>query len=124
MAQGVGIDIIEVNRIEKLIKDSGRFKQRIYTKKEVEYCEARKNKAQNYAARFAAKEAFLKAIGTGWRSGVSFREIEVVNDEQGKPEIHLHGNTKKITREKHFMNIQLSLSHVKEMAVAVVIVEM
>ena len=109
---------------EKLIKDSDRFKQRIYTKKEVEYCEARKNKAQNYAARFAAKEAFLKAIGTGWRSGVSFREIEVVNDEQGKPEIHLHGNTKKITREKHFMNIQLSLSHVKDMAVAVVIVEM
>lgn len=124
MAHGVGIDIIEVNRIEKLITSSDRFKQRIYTQNEVDYCEARKNKAQNYAARFAAKEAFLKAIGTGWRSGVAFREIEVVNDEQGKPEIHLHGRTKKITQDRHIKNIQLSLSHVKELAVAVVVVEM
>jgi holo-[acyl-carrier protein] synthase len=123
MAHGVGIDIIEVSRIEKLISSSNRFKQRIYTQREVDYCEARKNKAQNYAARFAAKEAFLKAIGTGWRSGVAFREIEVLNNEQGKPEIHLHGHTKKIVQEIHIKSTQLSLSHIKEIAVAVVVVE-
>ena len=123
MAHGVGIDIIEVSRIKKLITSSDRFKQRIYTQNEADYCEARKNKAQNYAARFAAKEAFLKAIGTGWRGGVAFREIEVVNDKQGKPEIRLSGNTKKIAQKKHIKDIQLSLSHVKELAVAVVVVE-
>ena len=123
MAVGVGVDIIEVKRIEKLITNSNRFKLRVYTEKEIEYCEARKNSTQNYAARFAAKEAFLKAIGTGWRKGVAFREIEVVNDEIGKPEIVLHGKTRIIAEEKPIKSIQVSLSHVKELAVAVVVVE-
>lgn len=123
MTVGIGIDIIEVKRIGKLVTGSSRFRQRIYTQNEVSYCEAKKNKDQNYAARFAAKEAFLKAIGTGWRKGVAFREIEVVNDEHGKPEIVLYGETKKIAGEKLIKSIQVSVSHIKELAVAVVVVE-
>ena len=123
MTVGIGIDIIEVKRIGKLITGSSRFRQRIYTQNEVSYCEAKKNKDQNYAARFAAKEAFLKALGTGWRKGVAFREIEVVNDEHGRPEIVLYGETKKIAEKKLIKSIQVSVSHIKELAVAVVVVE-
>ena len=123
MIIGIGIDIIEVARIERLLTKQNRFQKRIYTEKEIAYCEMKKNNAQNYAARFAAKEAFLKAIGTGWRQGVAFREIEVVNNPQGKPEIFLSGKTKEIADNLGITNIQVSLSHLKDYAIAVVTAE-
>ena len=121
---GIGIDIIEVARMEKQISDGGSsFQKRIFTENEITYCEQKRNKAQHYAARFSAKEAFFKAIGTGWRNGLTWKEIEVLNDDLGKPNIFLHGKTKQFIEDNHIKNIHLSLSHLKETAVAVVILE-
>jgi len=123
MVYGIGIDMIEVKRIEKQISAGPRFVERIFTSREVDYCERKKNKAQNYAARFAAKEAFLKAVGTGWRKGLAFKEIEVINDELGKPEIMLYGKAKKFAEERKIVNIQVSITHLKENASAIVTLE-
>ena len=119
----MGTDIIEVKRIERLLSKQERFKERIFTRGEIEYCEQKKNNVQNYAARFAVKEALLKAIGTGWREGVAFKEIEVKNNEKGKPELVLSGTAKTITEEMGVTNIQVSISHLKDLAIGVVILE-
>jgi holo-[acyl-carrier protein] synthase len=123
MIVGIGTDIIEVGRIEKLLSKQERFKKRIFTQGEIEYCEQKANNVQNYAARFAVKEALLKAIGTGWREGVTFKEIEVVNNEKGKPELVLSGTVKRITEELGVTNIQVSISHLKDLAIGFVILE-
>ncbi|MGD8539594.1 MAG: holo-ACP synthase [Candidatus Aminicenantes bacterium] len=123
MIIGIGTDIIEVKRIERLLEKQKRFKERIFTPDEIEYCEHKTNSAQNYAARFAVKEAFLKAIGTGWREGVTFKEIEVVNNEKGKPELFLSGKAKTISEEMGATNIQVSISHLKDLAIGFVILE-
>ena len=123
MIYGIGIDIIEVNRIQKLISRGARYQKRIFTENEIEYCESKKNKEQNYAARFAAKEAFMKAIGTGWTSGQAFNQIEIVNDVRGKPEIKLYEKSKKYVDNLGLSNIQVSLSHIRDFAIAIVIAE-
>lgn len=125
MIVGIGIDIIEVARIEKQVEaESNSFIKKIFTNNEIEYCETKiKNKAQNYAARFAAKEAFFKALGTGWRDGLSWKDIEIENDELGKPAIFVNGKSKKLIEEKSISKIHVSLSHIKAIAVAVVILE-
>lgn len=122
MIIGIGTDITEVNRIAQSIA-SLNFKQKVFSAHEINYCEAKINKAENYAARFAAKEAFFKALGTGWRGGVAFNEVEIINDELGKPIINLIGETAKIYISKNIKTIHVSLSHVKEMAIATVILE-
>lgn len=125
MIFGIGIDIIEVSRIERQIsKEKSSFVSKIFTEQEIEYCERKiKNKAQNYAARFAAKEAFFKAMGTGWRDGLSWKEIEIENNELGKPDLVLSGKSKQLAEENQISKIHVSLSHIKETAVAVVILE-
>jgi holo-[acyl-carrier protein] synthase len=123
MIFGVGIDNIEVKRIKKQIDDSTKFKEKIFTTKEIEYCESKKNYAESFAARFAAKEAFLKAIGTGWSNGLQFKDIEILNDKKGKPIIHLQGKAKQIILDNEINNIQVSLSHLKEIATAIIILE-
>ena len=123
MIFGIGTDLIEVKRIEKLVERSGRFRDRVFTRKEIEYCERKKNKACSYAARFAAKEAFFKALGTGWRKGVAFKDVEVINKPSGKPELVLYGRSKELTEQNHIKNIHVSLSHVSEFAHSVVILE-
>ena len=125
MIFGIGIDIIEVARIQKQIdSESNSFLKKIFTDKEIEYCESKiKNKAQNFAARFAAKEAFFKALGTGWRDGLSWKDVEIENDELGKPNILLSGKSKKNIQENSISKIHVSLSHINEIAVAVVILE-
>lgn len=123
MIFGTGIDLIEVGRIKKQVEKGKRFSKRIFTQKEIEYCEQKRNRAQNYAARFAAKEAFLKAIGTGWRNGMKFKDIEIVNNELGKPEIVLYGRAKSFAEENGLKNIQVSLSHLKDLAGAMVVIE-
>jgi len=123
MIAGLGIDMIEVERVaEKIGKEAG-FRELVFSKKEIEYCEAKANKFEHYAARFAAKEAFLKAIGTGWASGTAFNEIEVFNDANGKPEIMLHGQTAITVAAMGNKKISVSLSHLKAIASAVVIIE-
>ncbi len=122
MIFGVGIDIIEVNRIEKSLK-SDSFKNRVFTSKEINYCENRSGSFQSYAARFAAKEAFFKALGSGWRDGMAWTEIEIINNELGKPEFTFYGKTKSILNEKKITKSHVSLSHIKETATAYVLLE-
>ena len=123
MVFGVGMDLIEVARIDKQVSAGRRFVDRIFTEREISYCQGKKNSAQNYAARFAAKEAFLKAVGIGWQKGLAFKDVEVVNDSLGKPELVLHGKAQELVEKHHITNIQVSLTHLKEMAGAVVILE-
>ena len=124
MIFGVGIDIIEVSRIQKeLLKENNRFRDRVFTKNEIEYCEPIATKAQNYAARFAAKEAFFKALGSGWSNGFAWTEVEIARNENGKPYIITCGKVKEFLEQKQIANIQISLSHIKETATAIVILE-
>jgi holo-[acyl-carrier protein] synthase len=120
---GTGTDIIEIERIERQISTDAGFKEKIFTKREIAYCESMRNKSQHYAVRFAAKEAFFKAIGTGMRDGMAFCEIEVINDKLGKPEIVLHGKTKMFAEKAAVNNTHVSLSHIKNFVNAIVILE-
>ncbi len=123
MIFGIGTDIIEVERIEKQLDKNSGLREKLFTPTEIAYCESKKNRGQHYAARFAAKEAFLKAIGTGWRDGLQFNEVEVTNDQLGKPAIVLYGKTKDFVAEINITNIQVSLTHIKDVVNAIVIVE-
>jgi holo-[acyl-carrier protein] synthase len=123
MIYGIGTDIIEVARIQKVMERDLGFRDKIFTPGEIEYCETKKFKYQNYAARFSAKESFLKAIGTGWRFGIRFADIEVYHDELGKPYIRLHGKAKELITELSITKINVSLSHLKELATAIVTLE-
>ena len=123
MIFGIGTDLIEVERVaEKMEKKQG-FKELVFSADEIIYCEARTYKYEHDAVHFAAKEAFLKAIGTCWRNGTAFNEIEIYNDEEGKPEIRFHGLTAKTIAELKLGKIFVSLSHLKTMACAMVVIE-
>ena len=116
-----GIDVIEVDRINQNL-DKKEFKNRVYTKIEIEYCDARKlQAAESYAARFAVKEAFSKAIGTGITEGVSLKDIEVIRTD-GKPQIKLYNKALEILKEMGFCSIDVSVSHIKELAIASVVI--
>jgi len=123
MIYGIGIDLIEVARVKKSIEKIGGFKEKIFTSKEISYCESKSRKFEHFAARFAAKEAFFKAIGTGWRNGLAFNEIEVLNDKLGKPEMRFYGKTDDLYRINKFKRVNVSISHIKETASAFVIIE-
>jgi holo-[acyl-carrier protein] synthase len=120
---GIGIDIIEVSRIADQLSQDPRFRHRLFTDGEITYCEARRFKAQNYAARFAAKEALLKALGTGLRGRMKWKDIEVVNDEVGRPDLRVSGGVGRLFNKKGISAVHVSISHVKDLAVAVVVVE-
>jgi holo-[acyl-carrier protein] synthase len=120
---GTGIDIIEVDRVENQISTNNGFTEGIFTKREIEYCESKKNKAQHYAARYAAKEAFFKALGTGWRYGMAFIEIEILNNQLGKPDVILHGKTKDFSEKQLIKNIHVSLSHINKVVAAIITLE-
>jgi holo-[acyl-carrier protein] synthase len=123
MIKGIGVDIIDIPRIKKMVEDDERFVEKIFSEKEILYCRTKSKKEIHYAARFAAKEAFFKAIGTGWRYGMSWQDISVENDELGKPGIILTGKTLEYFNENHFTHINLSISHTREYAVAFVVIE-
>jgi holo-[acyl-carrier protein] synthase len=121
---GVGIDIIEVSRIEKqLSRGDDRFQRRLFTDREIAYCERKKFKGLHFAARFAAKEAFLKALGTGLSGGLSWKDVEVVNNEAGMPTLRLNGKARLLADELGLTGLHVSLTHVKDTAAAVVIIE-
>jgi holo-[acyl-carrier protein] synthase len=120
---GIGIDIIEVSRVQKAIERDIGFREKIFTPGEIEYCETKRMKFIHYAARFSAKEAFLKAIGTGWRFGLRFAEIGVFHDELGKPHIIATGKAEELLRDLGIAKIHVSLSHLKDTATAVVVLE-
>jgi holo-[acyl-carrier protein] synthase len=121
---GIGTDVVNINRIKKSLKNK-KFISRLFNKDEIKKCNTQINKANCYAKRFAAKEAFSKAIGTGISRGINFDEIIVYNIKSGKPGIKLLGNTKKIVNKiinKKKINIFLSLSDDKPFAVATVVI--
>lgn len=123
MIIGTGIDIIEIERIAARVgRDTG-FRELVFSKDEINYCDSKTFPFQHYAARFAAKEAFLKAIGRGWDSGLSLFEIEIVNEPNGKPGLRLSGQTEKELESLGIHLIHLSLSHLKDIATAIVILE-
>ena len=123
MIIGVGIDMVEVDRMDEKVHKSNGFKEKVFSKAEIEFCESKKEKAQHYAARFAAKEAFLKATGKGLLLGYNLSEIEVTSNDDGKPEIALHGSFAAFAKENNYNKIHLSITHVKSMASAVVVIE-
>lgn len=124
MIVGTGIDIAEPKRLEEAAGRYGaRFLQRLFTPKEIAYCEQKRNKWERYAARFAAKEAAFKALGTGWRQGVRWREVEVRNLSSGKPTLELSGQTKKIARRQGVRHISLTITHTEQFVLAQVIFE-
>jgi len=124
MVFGIGTDIIEVDRMKKHLEDNEALRDKLYTPAEQKYCTRGKvTMYQCYAARFAAKEAFFKALGTGYRYGMAFHEIEVLNDELGKPYVNPLGKVKEYLTEQQVTHIHLSISHVKAMASAMVVLE-
>lgn len=124
MIVGTGIDIAEVPRIRAAIERHGeRFLQRVFTPGEICYCESKANRVERYAARFAAKEAGMKALGTGWNHGVRWRDLEVARKPGGRPALLLHGKAAEFAGRLGTTNIALSLSHTAELAMALVILE-
>jgi holo-[acyl-carrier protein] synthase len=124
MIVGTGIDIAEVPRIREVIERHGdRFLRRIFTEGEIQYCESKANRVERYAARFAAKEAGMKAIGTGWNHGVRWRDIEVARKPGGRPTLLLHGKAAEFAAKLGTTNIALSLTHTADQAMAQVILE-
>lgn len=117
----IGIDMIEVERIAQKIEKNQGFRELVFSAGEIAYCESKTHCYEHYAARFAAKEAFLKAMGTGWTAG-AFNEIEIIPDAAGKPCLRLLGETAKAWPGIERANISVSLTHLKTLASAVVLV--
>ncbi|HLW80820.1 MAG TPA: holo-ACP synthase [Candidatus Acidoferrales bacterium] len=124
MIVGFGLDIAETDRITAAIERHGRaFLERVFTETEIRYCERHKAKYERYAARFAAKEAAMKALGTGWRKGVRWRDIEVRNAPSGKPGIHFSGEAEKHAARLGARHFHVSITHSGNIALAQVILE-
>lgn len=124
MILGLGIDLLEVRRIERALgAHSGRFLDRVFTPGEIGDCEGRADRAQALGARFAAKEACLKALGTGWSQGLTFQQVEIVRLDGGKPRIRLHGNALDRAEALGVQAIHVSLTHQRSMVGAVVVLE-
>jgi holo-[acyl-carrier protein] synthase len=121
---GTGVDLCEVARIRVAIERyRDRFVNRVFTPKEIAYSERKANRYERYAARFAAKEAGMKALGTGWRAGLGWRDLEVTNLASGRPTLAFHGKAGEIAARLGVRNVSLSLTHTAEQAMALVILE-
>jgi holo-[acyl-carrier protein] synthase len=124
MIVGTGVDIAEVTRIRQSIERFGeRFLHRVFTEGEIQYCQGKANRFESYAARFAAKEAGMKALGTGWNHGVRWRDIEVVRRKGHRPTIQFHGQAAVFAEKLGAKNIALSITHTSAQALAHVILE-
>lgn len=122
MIRGIGIDITEIKKIAKTV-ESQAFQQKVFTPAELAACSGIKNRLECLAGKFAAKEAFMKALGAGIRQEVWFTQIQVLNDESGKPVIHVNGEARKRLEESQAQQIHVSISHSGGLAVAVVILD-
>ena len=124
MILGSGVDLCEVPRIEAAVARYGsRFLERIFTAREIAYADRKANRFERYAARFAAKEAGMKALGTGWHGGIAWRDFEVVNLPSGRPTLNFHGRAAEVAAKLGVRHVALSLTHTKEQALAMVILE-
>ncbi|MBM2839594.1 MAG: acpS [Bacteroidetes bacterium] len=121
MVKGIGVDILEIRRIQQSIDGLGAaFLQKIFTPEEIRYCQSKQNTAQHFAARFAAKEAVSKALATGWRGDFAWKDVEVMNDSLGQPHITLYGRLKDTLAQS---SVFVSLSHSESHVVAMVVIE-
>jgi holo-[acyl-carrier protein] synthase len=121
---GTGVDIVEIARFERFLREGNdALFQRLFTAVEIEYCAGKKQSAQHYALRFAAKESFMKALGTGLRNGLCWKDMEVVNDHLGKPELRLYRRALEMFQEAGLGSCFLSLSHDAGCAIAMVVLE-
>lgn len=118
ISRGLGVDIVEIERMEAILERSPGFTKRVFTESEREYCESHHRPAVRYATHFAAKEAVLKALGTGFGEGIGFTDVEVAHDAKGKPLALLNGRAKQIAEERGVLEIPLSLSRSSSTAVA------
>lgn len=124
MIVGLGVDIAEVERVAAAIRRHGEaFLRRVFTPAEIDYCERHRNRFERYAGRFAAKEAGMKALGTGWRAGVRWVDVEVTRNGAGKPLLALHGRARALAEELRVRHISLSITHTDATALAQVILE-
>ncbi len=124
MIVGTGVDIAEVGRIRQSVERFGeRFLHRVFTEGEIQYCERKANRFESYAGRFAAKEAAMKALGTGWNHGIRWRDVEVVRPKGQRPTLQFHGLAAELARKMGAKNIALSITHTSEQALANVILE-
>ncbi len=124
MIVGTGVDIVEVPRVAAAMERFGRrFLERIFTPEEMRYCDSKRNRVERYAARFAAKEAALKALGTGWKRGIAWREVEVGRAPGGRPTLHFSGKAGEFAAGLGMKRASLSLTHTEQLAMAQVILE-
>ena len=123
MIFGIGTDIIEVDRISLKLDGIEGLKEQLFSKNEIEYCESKRYPERHFAGRFAAKEAFFKATGTGWGTGYTFKQLEVVNNKLGNPNFIVKGKVKEFISSKKISKIHVSISHLKDIANAYVILE-
>lgn len=123
MIAGIGIDIIEVERIATSIEKETGFKELVFSQNEIAYCESQRHKYEHYAGRLAVKEALAKALGTGWLVGANIADAEVLHDEKGKPYLNFTGDTAEIIASMHFAVFHVSISHTRNMATAIVVIE-
>jgi len=124
MIYGIGTDLVEVNRIEKIIQRWGeRFTEKVYSRNEIDYCTRKAYPAIHYAARFAAKESFLKSLGIGLGMGVSLKDIEVINDAKGNPQLKMNERIREVLDTHGITSVHISMTHTREHALAVVILE-
>lgn len=123
MIVGTGIDLVEVVRLKERMTRNAALKLKIFSQEECFFCESRANSQEHFAARFAAKEAFLKATGLGLAAGHDLFEVEIIADQSGKPEIRLSGEMQLLAIRNNWTKIHVTLSHVRDMACAMVIIE-
>ena len=124
MIIGTGIDIVNIKRMKKALgKWGASFKKKVFTAREMEYCAKKSKSAQHFAARFAVKEAVLKALGSGMAAKMKWIDVEVVNESNGKPNVRLSGEIKKIAQKKRVKNVFVSIAHTEDYAVAQAIAE-
>jgi holo-[acyl-carrier protein] synthase len=124
MIVGTGIDIVEIGRIKhSIIKYSDRFKNKVFTQKEIDYCHSQADPAKHFAARFSVKEADLKCFGTGMTGGILWKDVEVENKKSGQPTLNLYGKGKELFNQLKIKHIHISITHDKSYAVAHAIAE-
>ncbi|CCQ92004.1 Holo-(acyl-carrier-protein) synthase [Nitrospina gracilis 3/211] len=124
MIHGTGIDIIQISRIQKSLENHAeRFEERVFTPREIEYCRSRPEPFKHYAARFAAKEAVLKSLGTGMAGGITWRDLEILNRESGQPALNITGKCLEICESLKLKDIHISMSHDNVYAIAQAVAE-
>ncbi len=123
MIIGIGIDIVSIHRLQTALKGTHRMEQKVFTPEEIRFCTSRKNQYQHFGGRFSAKEAALKALGTGWSEGIRWKDVEITNGEKGKPILTFHAKAKEVFEKLGAQTTWLSITHSPEHAVAVVVLE-